>query len=117
MEAQIRTLEQQEQQNLQRNVQDIHICMHFLGKLQIFQIFTYNIFSDNSESKWTSEIFNLDENLHQWSKKNGGMTAADSQEGKKSHTSFITKQSLHVGTAVTACQVTLFKNILSKLWL
>lgn len=29
------------------------------------------------------------------------MTTADLQEGKKPHTSFITKQSLHVGTVVT----------------
>lgn len=47
MEAQIGTLEQQGQQNLQRNKCSGHTHLHaFLGKLQIFQIFTYNIFSD-----------------------------------------------------------------------
>lgn len=50
-----------------------HIHLHaFLGKLQIFQIFTYNIFSDNFESKWTSEIFILMKTYTSEARKMGG---------------------------------------------
>lgn len=54
MEAQIRTLEQG-QQNLQRNKCSGHIHLHaFLGKLQIFQIFTI-----------TYSVITLNPNEHQ----------------------------------------------------
>lgn len=92
-----------------------HIHLHaFLGKLQIFQIFTYNIFSDNFESKWTSEIFILMKTYTSEARKMGGWQQQIHRRGR-SRTLPLSQSSLHVGTAVMACLVTLFKNILSKL--